>query len=119
MRTFVLGCGDGTRTTRPSVYETDELPSALPRRISKSSLGTCSGQFRKERKIIHHSLDAEYFTNLSADEFDTEEGAYKQLIVWNPEAEEIIGGYRYLMGTEAKMDKDGQPILATAQMSRS
>ena len=29
--------------------------------------------FRKERKIIHHSLDAEYFTNLSADEFDTED----------------------------------------------
>jgi len=29
--------------------------------------------FRKERKIIHHSLDAEYFTNLSPDEFDTED----------------------------------------------
>lgn len=53
---------------------------------------------------------------LDLDEFDTEEGAYKQLIVWNPEAEEIIGGYRYLMGTEAKMDKEGQPILATAHM---
>lgn len=53
---------------------------------------------------------------LDLDEFDTEEGGYKQLIVWNPEAEEIIGGYRYLMGTEAKMDKDGQPILATAHM---
>ena len=53
---------------------------------------------------------------LDLDEFDTEEWAYKQLIVWNPEAEEIIGGYRYLMGTEAKMDKDGQPILATAHM---
>ena len=53
---------------------------------------------------------------LDLDEFDTEEGAYKQLIVWNPEAEEIIGGYRYLMGTEAKMDNDGQPILATAHM---
>ena len=53
---------------------------------------------------------------LDLDEFDIEEGAYKQLIVWNPEAEEIIGGYRYLMGTEAKMDKDGQPILATAHM---
>lgn len=25
------------------------------------------------RKLIHHSLDAEYFTNLSIDEFDTEE----------------------------------------------
>ena len=28
------------------------------------------------------------------DEFDAGEGCYKQLIVWNPEADEIIGGYR-------------------------
>ena len=34
------------------------------------------------------------------DEFDTCENCYKQLIVWNPESQEIIGGYRYLMGDE-------------------
>ena len=28
------------------------------------------------------------------DEFDTMDNCYKQLIVWNPEAEEIIGGHR-------------------------
>ena len=33
---------------------------------------------------------------LDLDEFDTCENCYKQLIVWNPEEEEIIGGYRYL-----------------------
>ena len=30
------------------------------------------------------------------DEFDTMENGCRQLIVWNPEEEEIIGGYRYL-----------------------
>ena len=50
------------------------------------------------------------------DEFDTCENCYKQLIVWNPEAEEIIGGYRYLEGTEWEMDANGQPILATSHM---
>ncbi|UPS44296.1 GNAT family N-acetyltransferase [Prevotella sp. E15-22] len=50
------------------------------------------------------------------DEFDTCENCYKQLIVWNPEAEEIIGGYRYLEGTKWEMDKKGQPILATSHM---
>ena len=50
------------------------------------------------------------------DEFDTCENCYKQLIVWNPEAEEIIGGYRYLEGTKWEMDNDGQPILATSHM---
>ena len=50
------------------------------------------------------------------DEFDTCENCYKQLIVWNPEEEEIIGGYRYLLGTDWQYDDKGQPILATSHM---
>ena len=50
------------------------------------------------------------------DEFDTCDNCYKQLIVWNPEHEEIIGGYRYLEGTAWKLDDKGQPILATSHM---
>ena len=50
------------------------------------------------------------------DEFDTMDNCYKQLIVWNPEAEEIIGGYRYILGTDVKVGADGQPILATSHM---
>lgn len=50
------------------------------------------------------------------DEFDTCENCYKQLIVWNPEAEEIIGGYRYLLGSDWQLDEKGQPILATSHM---
>ena len=50
------------------------------------------------------------------DEFDTCENCYKQLIVWNPEAQEIIGGYRYLLGTDWELDSNGQPILATSHM---
>jgi hypothetical protein len=50
------------------------------------------------------------------DEFDTCENCYKQLIVWNPEEEEIIGGYRYLEGTKWEIDENGQPRLATSHM---
>ena len=50
------------------------------------------------------------------DEFDTCRNCYKQLIVWNPEAEEIIGGYRYLLGKNWELDGNGQPILATSHM---
>ena len=53
---------------------------------------------------------------MDIDEFDTCENCYKQLIVWNPEEEEIIGGYRYLEGTAWEMDDKGQPILATSHM---
>ncbi|MDR0989460.1 MAG: GNAT family N-acetyltransferase [Prevotellaceae bacterium] len=53
---------------------------------------------------------------LDIDEYDTMEHPYKQLIVWNPEAEEILGGYRYLLGTDVQFDAQGVPLLATAHM---
>ena len=54
--------------------------------------------------------------DMDIDEFDTCDNCYKQLIVWNPEAEGIIGGYRYLLGTDWDYDEKGQPILATSHM---
>ena len=53
---------------------------------------------------------------LDWDEYATCENCYKQLIVWNPESEEIIGGYRYLMGDEWTYDENGQPELATSHL---
>ena len=50
------------------------------------------------------------------DDFDTCENCYKQIVLWNPEANEIIGGYRYICGTDVDFDENGQPILATSHM---
>lgn len=54
--------------------------------------------------------------SMDIDEFDVCPNCYKQLIVWNPEAEEIIGGYRYILGTDVDIDANGQPVLATSHM---
>ena len=54
--------------------------------------------------------------SVDIDEFDTMETPYKQLVVWNPDAEEIIGGYRYIHGADVTFDAKGQPILATSHM---
>ena len=54
--------------------------------------------------------------SVDIDEYDIMEHPYKQLIVWNPEAEEILGGYRYLSGEDVRFDEKGKPILATAHM---
>ena len=54
--------------------------------------------------------------SMDIDEYDVMDHPYKQLIVWNPEAEEILGGYRYLSGEDVKFDENGKPILATAHM---
>lgn len=50
------------------------------------------------------------------DEFDTMEDAYRQLIVWSPEDEQILGGYRFLCGSDVKFDADGKPMLATSHL---
>ena len=50
------------------------------------------------------------------DEFDTMENPYQQLIVWDPSAERIIGGYRFILGRDIKLNEDGQPHLATSHM---
>ena len=54
--------------------------------------------------------------SVDIDEFDTMETPYKQLVVWNPDAEEIIGGYRYIHGADVTFDAKGQPTLATSHM---
>jgi hypothetical protein len=53
---------------------------------------------------------------IDIDEFDTMPVPYKQLLVWDPDSEEILGGYRFLHGSEVEFDKNGQPNLATAHM---
>ena len=68
------------------------------------------------REIVFREAGGGTGKDMDIDEFDICENCYKQLIVWNPEAEEIIGGYRYLAGTAWEMDDKGQPILATSHM---
>ena len=54
--------------------------------------------------------------SVDIDEYDTMEVPYKQLIVWNPDAEEILGGYRFIVGPDIKYDANGEPILATSHL---
>ena len=53
---------------------------------------------------------------LDLDEFDTCEHPYYQLIVWCPEDEQILGGYRFLPSHEIQFEPSGQPHLATGHM---
>lgn len=68
------------------------------------------------REIAFRTAGGGTGKSMDIDEFDTMDNCYKQLIVWNPEAEDIIGGYRYLLGKDWEIDKNGQPILATSHM---
>ncbi len=50
------------------------------------------------------------------DEFDTCEKCYEQLIVWNPEDKEIVGGYRFICCGDAGKDANGRYLLATSEL---
>ena len=54
--------------------------------------------------------------NYDIDHYDTSENCYRQLIVWNPDAEEILGGYRYILCTNLPEDENGNLPLATARL---
>ncbi|MDD6438716.1 MAG: GNAT family N-acetyltransferase [Prevotella sp.] len=68
------------------------------------------------REIAFRSAGGGTGKSMDIDDFDTSDNCYSQLIVWNPDAQEIIGGYRYLLGRDWKVDASGQPILATSHM---
>ena len=54
---------------------------------------------------------------LDIDKFDTDPAyGYRQLVLWDPDAEEIIGGYRFCLCDECVYDRYGQPILTSSHM---
>ena len=54
---------------------------------------------------------------LDIDKFDTDPAyGYRQLVLWDPEVEEIIGGYRFVLCDEAVFDRYGQPHLTSSHM---
>ena len=50
------------------------------------------------------------------DHYDLDEKPYHQLIVWDPGAKEILGGYRYIICNDAHVDKQGNLLLATSRL---
>ena len=52
------------------------------------------------------------------DEFDLMVPSCKQLFVWNPARKEIIGAYRYILGSDIRFTQEGEPRIATAHMFR-
>ena len=56
-------------------------------------------------------------TSCDIDKFDTDPAyGFKQLVLWDPENECIVGGYRYACLDDAVYDRFGQPILPSSHM---
>ena len=57
---------------------------------------------------------------MDVDEMDTMAKPYHQLIVWDPDNNQIVGGYRYLLGSEAELRPNAQgelqPFITSAHL---
>ena len=66
------------------------------------------------REVSYREAGASSGKSADLDEYDTMEVPYSQLIVWDPDAQAIIGGYRYILGTDVSLKEDGQPNITSS-----
>lgn len=58
------------------------------------------------RELSFRSAGGGTGDEIDIDHYDTDKNCYSQLIVWSPEDEEIVGGYRFKLGKEAIEEKE-------------
>ena len=68
------------------------------------------------REISFRSWGGGTGQEIDTDEFDFLKKPFKQLIVWDPEEEEIVGGYRFLTGSDVEFKEDGQPNFVMSSL---
>ena len=54
--------------------------------------------------------------DLDIDMYDVGEYAFKQIVLWDPDEREIIGGYRYIHCKDLEITKEGKVISPTAKL---
>ncbi len=54
--------------------------------------------------------------SVDIDKYDVSDIPFRQLIVWNPQEKEILGGYRYIHCKYLPQNQDGTRYLATSHM---
>lgn len=66
------------------------------------------------REVSFRSAGGGTGLSIDLDDYDTSEKCYQQLIVWSPEDEQIIGGYRYILCDTVLNDDHDHIQLSTA-----
>ena len=73
-------------------------------RLREIAFRAGGGGTGKEADLDHFDLEAAY--------------GYKQLVLWDPDAEVIIGGYRFVPCDEVLYDRFGQPLMPSSHLFR-
>ena len=68
------------------------------------------------REITFHDAGGGTGMEIDIDEFDLGEKPFRQLIVWNPEEKEIVGGYRFAPGYNLTVTPERHVLSPTAEL---
>mgnify|MGYP005750110261 CR=1 FL=1 len=68
------------------------------------------------REIAFRSAGGGTGKECDIDRYDTMDPPCRQLIVWDPDERNIIGGYRFILGKDIHIESDGSPRIATSHM---
>ena len=68
------------------------------------------------REIAFRQVGGGTGKDCDIDELDIMAEPYHQLIVWDPENEAVVGGYRWIDCSRVEMDANGQPIVSSSHL---
>ena len=68
------------------------------------------------REVTYRAAGGCSGKSMDLDEYDFLEKPYQQLIVWDPDAQAIIGGYRFILGRDVVLKEDGQPNVTSSHL---
>ncbi len=112
----------------PHVLEAELTPERLLRETNKGNnliyvvdaneAPNVMKEIGRLREIAFRTAGGGTGKSCDIDRYDTMEPPCRQLIVWDPDARMILGGYRYITGSNIRMDSDGRPRIATSHMFR-
>lgn len=85
------------------IFDADECPNLMLEvgRLREEAFRHAGGGTGEETDIDH---------------YDAGKGCYSQLIVWDPDASQILGGYRFKICDENTVDANGEVQLSTAEL---
>ena len=68
------------------------------------------------REVSYRDAGASSGKSVDLDVYDMMENPYRQLIVWDPESESILGGYRFILGQDVRLKENGQPDITASHL---
>lgn len=68
------------------------------------------------REIAFRAAGGGTGKSVDIDDYDMMDPPCRQLIVWDPAAREILGGYRFIIGEDIRFNADGTPRIAMSHM---